>query len=41
MTDIFRYDSPFGILGKIFNKLILKLSKTVPFRKKSNYKRFR
>lgn len=23
MTDIFRYDSPLGILGKIFNKLIL------------------
>ncbi|MCT6706772.1 cell division protein, partial [Staphylococcus aureus] len=23
MTDIFRYDSPLGILGKIFNTLIL------------------
>ncbi|MDV3949949.1 cell division protein [Elizabethkingia anophelis] len=23
MTDIFRYDSPLGILGKIFNNLIL------------------
>jgi hypothetical protein len=23
MRDIFEFDSPFGILGKIFNKLIL------------------
>lgn len=23
MTDIFEYDSPMGILGKIFNQLIL------------------
>ncbi|MEL7677936.1 hypothetical protein [Elizabethkingia meningoseptica] len=23
MTDIFRYDSPYGLLGKLFNQLIL------------------